>query len=91
MGQVVFFGLVLATPCLRPLLPTIVEAKHYRFGVNMLYYAFVFLVLAVVAGVFGFGGVAGAATSMAQILFVIFLVALAVSVIANAVRGKRLI
>ncbi|HUA33632.1 MAG TPA: DUF1328 domain-containing protein [Candidatus Binataceae bacterium] len=40
----------------------------------MLYWAFVFLIVALVAGVMGFGGIAGVATDMARVLFFIFLV-----------------
>ena len=59
------------------------------WGVVMLYYALVFLILAVVAGFFGFGGVAGTATWIAQVLFVFFLVGLVISVLYNALHGKR--
>jgi uncharacterized membrane protein YtjA (UPF0391 family) len=41
---------------------------------HMLYWAFVFLVIAIIAGVFGFGGIAGTATDIARVLFVLFLV-----------------
>jgi uncharacterized membrane protein YtjA (UPF0391 family) len=37
----------------------------------MLWYAWVFLIVAIIAAVFGFGGIAAAAAGMAKILFVI--------------------
>ena len=40
----------------------------------MLYWAFVFLVIALVAGLLGFGGIASTAAGIAQVLFFIFLV-----------------
>src|SRR5215468_8676471 len=40
----------------------------------MLYWAFVFLLVAIVAGALGFGGIAGTATGIAKVLFFIFLV-----------------
>ena len=40
----------------------------------MLYWAFVFLVIAIVAAVFGFGGIASTSAGIAKILFFIFLV-----------------
>ena len=39
----------------------------------MLYWAFVFLVIAIVAGALGFGGIAGAAAGIAKLLFGLFL------------------
>ena len=47
----------------------------------MLYWAFVFLVIALIAGVLGFGGVMATAAGIAQILFFVFLVVFAVSLI----------
>jgi uncharacterized membrane protein YtjA (UPF0391 family) len=40
----------------------------------MLYWAFVFLIIALVAGAFGLGGVAGMAAGIARVLFGIFVV-----------------
>ncbi len=40
----------------------------------MLYWAFVFLVLALVSGLLGFSGIAGIATEIAWILFIVGLV-----------------
>jgi uncharacterized membrane protein YtjA (UPF0391 family) len=40
----------------------------------MLYWAFVFLIIALVAGAFGLGGVAGTAAGIARVLFGIFVV-----------------
>ncbi len=52
----------------------------------MLYWAFVFLLVALVAAVFGFGGIAATASSFAQILFVIALILFVVSLIAGFAR-----
>jgi uncharacterized membrane protein YtjA (UPF0391 family) len=54
----------------------------------MLNWALTFFVLALIAAVLGFGGIAADAASIGKILFFIFLVLFAVSLIANAVRGK---
>jgi uncharacterized membrane protein YtjA (UPF0391 family) len=40
----------------------------------MLYWAFVFLVIAVITGLFGAGGFASTAAGIAQVLFFIFLI-----------------
>lgn len=48
-----------------------------------------FLILAIIAGALGFSGIEGASLNIARILFMIFLVLFAVSVIMNALRGKR--
>ena len=40
----------------------------------MLYWAFVFLIIALVAGALGMGGVAGTAAGIARVLFGIFIV-----------------
>lgn len=40
----------------------------------MLYYAFLFLLLAIVAGILGFSVIAGTAAMIAKVIFVIFLV-----------------
>ncbi len=55
----------------------------------MLYYILLFLILALVAGFLGFGGVAGAATGIAKILFFVLIAGLIISLIANALRGRR--
>ena len=52
----------------------------------MLYWAFLFLVVALVAAVFGFGGIAATASGIAQILFVISLVLFVISLIAGFAR-----
>lgn len=51
----------------------------------MLWYAWVFLVIAILAAVFGFGGIAAAAGGIAKIFFFIFLVLFVVS----RVFGRR--
>lgn len=43
-------------------------------GINMLYYAAVFLVVALIAGFLGFASLTELAATIAQILFVVFLV-----------------
>jgi uncharacterized membrane protein YtjA (UPF0391 family) len=40
----------------------------------MLYWAFVFLVIAVITGLFGASGIASTTTGIAQVLFFIFLI-----------------
>ena len=51
----------------------------------MLYYAFLFLLLAIVAGILGFGVIAGTAAMIAKVLFAIFLVLFVTSMLL----GKR--
>jgi uncharacterized membrane protein YtjA (UPF0391 family) len=51
----------------------------------MVYWAFLFLVIAIVAGLLGFGLVAGTAFVAAKILFFVFLVLFVVMLIAGAV------
>ena len=57
-------------------------------GINMLYWAAMFFVIAIVAAVFGFGGIASGAASIAKILFFVFLVLFVVSLIVGTVRGR---
>ncbi len=45
----------------------------------MLYWAFVFLIVAIVAAIFGFGGIVAAAVDIAKILFFIFIVLFIIS------------
>jgi len=61
------------------------ECTNQDFG-RMLYYLFVFLVVAIVAGLLGFGGIAGASAGIAQVLFFIFLGLLTGSLILNQIR-----
>lgn len=49
----------------------------------MLYYTWIFLVIALIAGLFGFGVVASAAAGIAKILFFIFLILFIVSLIGG--------
>jgi len=58
-------------------------------GLIMLYWSLMFFVFAVVAGILGFGGVAAGAAGIGQILFYVFIFALIISVLANALRGRR--
>lgn len=47
----------------------------------MLYWAFVFLVVALVAGALGFGGIAGTAADVSRVLFGIFVVLFVVGLV----------
>ncbi len=49
----------------------------------MLWYAWVFLVIAILAAVLGFGGIAAGAASIAKVLFFIFLVLFVVSLLTG--------
>jgi len=49
----------------------------------MLYYTWVFLVIALLAALFGFGVIASTAAGIAKILFFIFLVLFLISIIAG--------
>jgi uncharacterized membrane protein YtjA (UPF0391 family) len=51
----------------------------------MLYYAFLFLLLAIVAGILGFSVIAGTAASIAKILFLFFISLFVLSMLI----GKR--
>lgn len=65
-------------------------AKHSaNKGAAMLWWAFVFLVIAVVAAIFGFGNIVAGATTIAIILFVIFLVIFIVSLLFGWTRRRR--
>ncbi len=55
----------------------------------MLGWALAFLILALLAALFGFGGIAESFAGIAQILFFIFLVLLVISLVVNAIRGRR--
>lgn len=55
----------------------------------MLHWAIACLVLAVIAAVLGFGGLAGTFVGIAEILFFVFITLFAISLVANAVRGRR--
>ncbi|HAY48717.1 MULTISPECIES: DUF1328 domain-containing protein [Thalassospira] len=47
------------------------------------------LILALIAAVLGFGGLAGTFVGIAKILFFVFIVLFAVSLLVNALRGRR--
>ena len=53
----------------------------------MLYWAFMFLVVAIIAAIFGFGLVAGAAVGVAKILFFLFLIGFVISLVMH--MGRR--
>jgi uncharacterized membrane protein YtjA (UPF0391 family) len=48
-------------------------------GKTMLWYAWVFLLVAIIAAVFGFGGIAVGAAEIAKILFFVFVVLFVIS------------
>lgn len=54
----------------------------------MLQWSLIFLVIALISAALGFSGIAGAATGIAKILFFVFLALLAISIIAQALRGN---
>ena len=54
----------------------------------MLYWAFIFFVLALIAAFFGFGGIATGAATIAKILFFAFLVVFVVSLVMGLLRGR---
>jgi uncharacterized membrane protein YtjA (UPF0391 family) len=54
----------------------------------MLYWAFLFLIVAIIAAIFGFGGIAAGATTIAQVLFFVFLVVFLISLFTG-LRGRR--
>jgi uncharacterized membrane protein YtjA (UPF0391 family) len=53
----------------------------------MLWYAWLFLVLAVIAAIFGFGAIAAASAWIAKILFFVFLAVFIISLLIG--RGRR--
>jgi len=55
----------------------------------MLGWSIVFFIVAIIAAVFGFGGIAASAVGIAKVLFFVFLVLFVISLVANAVRGRR--
>ncbi len=54
----------------------------------MLYWAFVFLVVALVGGLLGFGGVASTAASIAQALFFVFLIVFVVALVTGVMSRR---
>jgi uncharacterized membrane protein YtjA (UPF0391 family) len=48
---------------------------------NLLYWTFIFLILALVAGALGFGNVAQSSSSIARVLFFIFIVLFLLSLV----------
>ena len=55
----------------------------------MLNWMITFFVLAVVAAIFGFGGLAGTFADIAKFLAVLFVVLLLISLVYNAITGRR--
>lgn len=55
----------------------------------MLYWAFVFFIVAIIAGVLGFGGIATASVGIAKILFFFFLVLFLISLVGGLRWGRN--
>lgn len=55
-------------------------------GNAMLYWTFVFLLVALLSALFGFGGIASASAGIAQVLFFLFLGLFVLSLIGAVVR-----
>lgn len=55
----------------------------------MLYWAFIFFVIAIVAALFGFGGITSAAVGLAKVLFYICIFFFAISLIARLITKKK--
>jgi len=54
----------------------------------MLYWAFVFLLIALFAGIFGFGGIASTAAGIAQVLFFVFLVVFVLTLVMGMMSRR---
>jgi uncharacterized membrane protein YtjA (UPF0391 family) len=66
----------------------VVVGAHIKKGiVQMLYWAFLFLVIAIIAAIFGFGIAASAAAAIGKILFLLFLIGFVVSIVVH--MGRR--
>jgi len=64
------------------------EGARLKGGnVQMLYWAFLFLVIAIIAAIFGFGIAASAAAAIGKILFLLFLVGFVISIAVH--MGRR--
>jgi uncharacterized membrane protein YtjA (UPF0391 family) len=57
-----------------------------RYGMSLLGWTLVFLVLAIIAAIFGFAVLAAAAATIAKILFAIFIVVFLITLISHLVR-----
>lgn len=55
----------------------------------MLYYAFVFFIIALICGLLGFGIIASAFGAIAKILFWVFVVVFLVSLFMSAINGRH--
>lgn len=53
----------------------------------LLYWAFLFLIIAIVAALFGFRNVEGVATQIAKVLFFIFIIVFVISLIMHFVSA----
>lgn len=56
----------------------------------MLYFAFLFLIIAIVAALFGFTGIASVAVGIAKILFFVFLLLFIAALLVGVTRRKRI-
>ena len=57
---------------------------------NVLYWAFVFLVISIVAAILGFGGIAAGAAGIAKLLFGLFLIIFIALLIAGLAAGRAI-
>lgn len=57
---------------------------------NLLWWAFVALMVAIIAGVFGFGGIAAGAATIAKVLFGIFIVVFLILLAAGLFVANKL-
>lgn len=53
----------------------------------MLYWAFIFLVVAIIAAIFGFGIAAATAATIGKVLFMLFLIGFVISLVMHV--GRR--
>jgi uncharacterized membrane protein YtjA (UPF0391 family) len=67
--------------------PLLTGAGVKRGNIQMLYWAFLCLVIAIIAAIFGFGIAASAAAAIGKILFLLFLVGFVVSIAVH--MGRR--
>ena len=64
-------------------------ARQDKRRLALLYWAFIFLIVALIAAIFGFGGIVEVATDIALILFFVFLVLFVLSFIGGLARRGR--
>lgn len=59
---------------------------QFQAEADMLYYAFLFFVIALIAAALGFGGIAAGAAGIAKIIFYLFLIIFVVTLVMGLVR-----